>query len=99
MKVGYKALVLAVATLLPCAVLADEPGIASAPRHRAVKRVAVRSLVRVPLLVPDCYETWHADLLRCAPRTYVPTNDVVTLNQLDAVPSRVTTPYPSLFSW
>ena len=99
MNVGCKALVLAMATLLPCAVLADEPGIASAPRHRAVKRVAVRSVVRVPLLVPDCYETWHADLLKCAPRTFVATDDVVTLNQLDAVPSRVRKPYPSLFSW
>jgi hypothetical protein len=99
MKVGCRALVLAMAALLPCAALADEPGIASTPRHRVVKRVAVRTVVRAPLLVPDCFETWRADLLRCAPRVYVRNDDVATLNQLDTLPARVTTPYPSLFSW
>jgi hypothetical protein len=99
MKMGCKALALAIVTLLPCAALADEPGYSSGPRTRIVNRAAVRTVVRAPLLVPDCFETWNSSLLKCAPRTFVPRDDIEVLNQLDTLPARVTTPYRSLFSW
>jgi hypothetical protein len=85
--------------MLPLAASADEPG----PYGSRARRVAGDRIVagyRVqPLLVPDCSDTFHATLLRCAPRTYVVPQDADTLNQLNALPSRVAEPYPYLFSW
>jgi hypothetical protein len=99
MKMGCKALALAIITLLPCAASADEPGVTSAPRARRVEHTVTRNAVRTPLLVPDCFETWNSKLLKCAPRVFVPRDDLAVLNQLDGLPSRVSTPYPSVFSW
>jgi hypothetical protein len=99
MKMGCKALALAIMALLPCSAFADEPGPANAPRARVVKRTVVRTTVRTPLLVPDCFETWNSKLLKCAPRVYVRNDDISTLNQLDALPTRVMRPYPYLFDW
>ena len=77
---------------------ADEPG--DIPRQSEIRaRHVVRSYVDIPRLVPDCQETWHSNLLRCAPRTYVQADDVTTLNALNALPSRVRRPYPELFAW
>lgn len=94
-----KALAIGIVALVPGSVLADEPGMSAAPRTRAVARTVVRTAVRQPLLVPDCVETWNAKLLKCAPRVFVRGDDLATLNQLDTLPSRERTPYPSLFSW
>jgi len=99
MKLACKALATAMVAFLPCSVLADEPGPANAPRARVVHRTVTRAVIRTPLLVPDCFETWNSKLLKCAPRVYVRNDDIATLNQLDALPSRVMRPYPSLFSW
>jgi hypothetical protein len=100
MKVARKALVLAIFACLPFSAQADEPGYSEGPRTRVAKRTTVvRSALSQPLLVPDCAETMNVTLLECAPRVYVRGDDLATLNQLNAVPARVTRPYPYLFSW
>jgi hypothetical protein len=100
MKVARKALALAIFACLPFSAQADEPAFSEAPRTRVMKRtMAVRSVPSQPLLVPDCAETMNVTLLECAPRIYVRGDDLATLNQLNAVPTRVTRPYPYLFSW
>ena len=82
--------------MLPSGASADEPG----PYGSRARRDRVVAGYRVqPLLGPDCSDTFHETLLRCAPRTYVLPQDADTLNQLNALPSRVAEPYPYLFSW
>ena len=102
MRLAKGALALAVMTLFACSAFADEPPAYGGP-SRARRAVAPRQVMRDydvrPALVPDCWETFNATLLRCAPRAYVVPNDVVTLNQLDGMPTIVYKPYPYLFSW
>jgi hypothetical protein len=93
---------LAAFTLLPLAALADEPPPSmGAPRAErvVVDRHVARAYEVRPGLVPDCSERYGTTLLKCAPRVYVPPRDVATLNQLNAIPTRVVRPYPYLFSW
>jgi hypothetical protein len=99
MKVARKVLAIAIFTGLPFAAQADEPGFSDRARTRGVERTLIRSVPSYPLLVPDCAETFDATLLKCAPRTYARGDDLATLNQLNTVPTRVTRPYPYLFSW
>jgi hypothetical protein len=99
MNVARKVLAIAVFTGLPFAAQADEPGFSDRARTRGVERTLTRSVPSYPLLVPDCAETMNVTLLKCAPRVYVRGDDLETLNQLNAVPTRVTRPYPYLFSW
>ena len=94
MKLVPLTLAIAALTALSGVALADEPGYST----RVVKRTVVRTVPAHPLLQPDCFETGNSVLLKCAPQTYVPLDDVV-LNQLDTIPSRVVRPYPYLFSW
>jgi hypothetical protein len=99
MKVAHKALALAIFACLPFAAHADEPAFSDGARPRVANRTVVRSAVTRPFLVPDCSETINVTLLKCAPRVYVRGDDLATLNQLNALPTRVTRPYPYLFSW
>jgi hypothetical protein len=99
MKVARKVLAIAIFASLPFAAQADEPGFSDRSRVRGVERTVTRSVHTDPLLVPDCAETFNATLLKCAPRAYVRGDDLATLNQLNTIPTRVTRPYPYLFSW
>lgn len=100
MTIKLNVLALAMMASLPCAALADEPGSSVGGQVRSMKRTTImRQVAREPLLVPDCRETYWSTLLKCAPRTYVAASDLGTLNQLNALPTRVMRPYPSLFSW
>jgi hypothetical protein len=99
MNVARKFLAIAIFTGLPFSVQADEPAFSEGSRTRTVNRAMTRQVVSQPLLVPDCAETMNVTLLKCAPRVYVRGDDLTTLNQLNAVPTRVTRPYPYLFSW
>jgi hypothetical protein len=98
MTLRRNALAFAILAMTPFAAAADEPGASNGPR--VMKRTTiVRHVAQSPLLVPDCRETYWSTLLKCAPRTYVRGTDLATLNQLNALPTRVMRPYPSLFSW
>ena len=64
-----------------------------------MKSRSVYTATAYPLLTPYCLQTFNSTLLKCAPRADVYMDEVTALNQLNAVPSRVRTPYPSLFMW
>jgi hypothetical protein len=102
MRLAQGLAALAGLSLLPFSAFADEPPPGAAGPVRS-GRVVVEREVEVrylnPNLVPDCWDQSGAVLLKCAPRAYVVPQDVATLNQLNAVPSRVVRPYPYLFSW
>jgi hypothetical protein len=94
---GALALTALLALIVPAQ--ADEPGAALDRYPRARRIVVERTIVARYGLVPACWETFYTTLLACAPRVYVYPNDLATLNELDAPPSRVRKPYPYLFSW
>jgi hypothetical protein len=102
MRLAQGLTALAGLSLLPFAAFADEPPPSAAGPARSARVVVEREVATGyfnPGLVPDCWEQYGATLLKCAPRAYAAPQDVATLNQLNAVPSRVVRPYPYLFSW